>query len=191
MAQRLLNLDEAYSKGCFTIEYSGKYVRISWRSCDHDRDALGGVKDRLLREAKRKGSPVLEQYLEHGSFSDGSQDPDDGDASSSASESDDEEEAATARPPFHIVSFYSPCANINAALDLLKAYFDFRRRDEPHYKQLMIPIAGEIGARGVRYKGLSHDFYLTDMYYSFDTTNVTLVSVHGAQAAQVSIAASP
>ena len=29
------------------------------------------------------------------------------------------EEGASARPRFHIVSFYSPCANINAALDLL------------------------------------------------------------------------
>ena len=80
MAQRLLNLDEGYSKGCFTIEYSGKYVRISWRSSDHDRDALGGVKDALLREAKRNGSPVLERYLEHGSFSDGAQGADDADA---------------------------------------------------------------------------------------------------------------
>jgi hypothetical protein len=40
-------------------------------------------------------------------------------------------------------------------------------------------LAGEIGGRGVRYKGVKHEGILTDMFLSFDVSKKKQIALHG------------
>tara|TARA_B110000858_G_scaffold196561_1_gene255663 strand:- start:826 stop:4731 length:3906 start_codon:yes stop_codon:yes gene_type:complete len=165
------------------VQYSGKYISITFRSDAHSRNVLGGVVEDLAEEVTRaraadenKNIGSLRDFLERGHFvgSDSEQyvsDLDDLD-------SDDCEETT-------IVEYRSSVANINAALSLLEAYQQKRLQTDPKYKQVMVVLAGEIGARGTRYKTIDHKFYLTDMYNSFDAIPDRAMSVHAAQEAQL------
>jgi hypothetical protein len=84
-------------------------------------------------------------------------------------------------------SFKSKLANVNEAYSGLWRYFEKMRSAHPTFKLKVVVLAGEIGGRGVRYKtAKTHNFYLTDLFFSFDVSRKKQLTMHGELAIQVS-----
>jgi len=71
--------------------------------------------------------------------------------------------------------------NINWVYSVLWKYMSTMRERDPSIFFKMMPLAGEIWARGVRYKSAkTHKFVLTDMFHVFAVSSTSQVCAHGA-----------
>lgn len=59
--------------------------------------------------------------------------------------------------------FRSGHSNINHVFSALWKYHDEMCESSPLWKTRIVSLAGAIGGRGIRYKGVDHEFVLTDM----------------------------
>ena len=75
--------------------------------------------------------------------------------------------------------------NINWGYSVLWKYMTEMKKRDPSFFLKMMPLAGEIGARGVRYKSAkTHQFVLTDMFHAFAVSSTAQVCAHGTGTVQ-------
>jgi len=137
------------------VEFTYKHLRFSW--C-----AGGGVdKDTLkasvewLKDGSHRNDPVGFSFGERAVLSDA----EDGE----------------------IQILETDVPNINWAYSVLWEYKTRMERKDPTFFLKVMVVAGEIGARGVRYKAAkTHQFCLTDMFHAFDLSSTMQICSHGA-----------
>jgi len=84
-----------------------------------------------------------------------------------------------------IQTLESAVPNINWGYSVLWKYMTEMRKRDPSFFLKMMPLAGEIGARGVRYKSAkTHQFVLTDMFHAFAVSSTAQVCAHGTGTVQ-------
>ncbi len=140
-----------FKHGVFIIEYSYKYLRITWNNRVHDSSE---VLHALNPPQNEPGITNEDHYLfkRHRS----------------------EFKQKQNVNGIECGEFISEFTNINHMYSFLER---FRRRIGRPIRTVC--LAGEIGGRGVRYKGVQHEGMLTDMFLSFDVSKKKQIAIHG------------
>ena len=161
VVQMMLSLDgenEVLTNGLICVEFTYKHVRFSWKAGAYvDADCLFESAKSLMTEYAEE--PVGYSFSE-------------------------KVEMATAEEG-EIQTLETTVPNINWGYSVLWKYMSTMRERDPSFFLKIMPLAGEIGARGVRYKSAkTHKFVLTDMFHAFAVSSTSQVCAHGAGALQ-------
>ena len=172
------------SKGLVTIEYDHRYTRLTWLAGEVDEDVLAEAVQELL-DSDDELAVEWARACAWGKGSATAAEDDEADEIESVSSLSSSEPTSTTAAH----TLVSLCSNINYAYSVLHKYIcKMRARPQaagdPPFFLKMLAFAGEIGARGVRYKSAEHALVLTDMYYAFNVSATTQVTAHGAAVIQ-------
>jgi len=161
VAKMMLSLDgenEVLTNGLICIEFTYQHVRLSWKAGPFvDAHCLFESAKSLMREYVDE--PTGYAF---------------GDSCQMAMAAEGE-----------IQTLESAVPNINWGYSVLWKYMTEMRKRDPSFFLKMMPLAGEIGARGVRYKSAkTHQFVLTDMFHAFAVSSTAQVCAHGTGTVQ-------
>eukprot|EP00802_Teleaulax_amphioxeia_P001003 Tamp_01004.p1 GENE.Tamp_01004~~Tamp_01004.p1 ORF type:complete len:1284 (+),score=217.63 Tamp_01004:1257-5108(+) len=156
VVERVLALDgesEELVNDLICMEFTYKHVRFSWKAgAKVDGDCLFESAKSLMREYE--DDPIGFSF---------------GDRIKRNAAEDGE-----------ISILESDVPNINWGYTVLWTYMTRMRERDPSFFLKVLTLAGEIGARGVRYKSAKkHMFVLTDMFYAFAVSSTQQVCAHG------------
>ena len=161
----LIGENKELAEGLICMEYTHKHVRLAWR-VDKSTDGSPFVDgDLMLGCAKSLREEYKDDPVGFAFF--------DGVALCEANEGE-------------IQTLESKVSNINFGYSLLVKYkTKMMERDlsRKFFLKVMV-VAGEIGARGVRYKAKTHQLVLTDMFHAYAVSNTQQVTAHGTGVVQ-------
>lgn len=169
------------SRGLITIEFDHRYTRLTWLRGHVDESLLSEA----VEELKRSEDHIAVEWANACVW--GTAEETEEDAEATEVDDDASIEGNAAAPAAHTLQ--SGVSNINYAYSVLHAYMIKMREKSatsgaPPFFLKMLAFAGEIGARGVRYKSHEHAFVLTDMYHAFNVSVTAQVTAHGAAVIQ-------
>ena len=189
--------DEHLSKGLVTIEFDHRYVRLAWNAGELDEDVLLEAVNDLLKSDDELAVKWAEACTLCPAGEERAADATDDESDSDESDETGEVDVAGTTDA---TTLTSTCPNINFAYTVLNYYMikmNARHNEQrvtvascsaaplpPPFFLKILAFAGEIGARGVRYKSHDHKLVLTDMYFAFNVSDSAQVTAHGAAVVQ-------
>ena len=152
-----------FEQGLLIIEYSYKYLRVTWNKGAHSWSTI----EQALNPEGQEGITDKDLRLFMGIDTDVRK-------SRPRGEEDENEPVLANGAETAKTEFKSSWTNINHMYSFLERYRRIINRPIR-----TVCLAGEIGGRGVRYKGVKHEGILTDMFLSFDVSKKKQIALHG------------